>query len=227
MSSRVEGAPGVEGDGAGPTEDAQHPPRGRRMVRRVLVGVALVVVLLLGDQGLRLWVTARLERGLGTFCGGDRAAGASISAVPFLPRLIFSTIPQLHIRIEDVEGQGYRFSNFEGQLHGVKVNRTDLLTGKIDVRSVRSGRLDLEAEPGGELGIEHIGVVFADGRATVRVHTSFGSLPLEGPYVLEKRLLTFRSEEDGVLVNTFYFEFPEDPGECVTGGSGGEPSPEG
>lgn len=231
MSSKVEDPSGAEGGIEGAAEGGAGEPHGnepparrrRRAARRVLVGLGLVVVLFLGDQGLRIWVAGRLERGLAKFCGGDRAAEASISAVPFLPRLLFSTLPELYVRIEDVEGQGYSFSSFEGKLRGVEVNRTDLLTGKIDVRDVRSGRLELEAASGGDLGLEHVGVVFARGRATARLHTAFGSLPLEGPYELEERTLTFRSEQRGVLANTIVFEFPEKPGECVTGTRGGAP----
>lgn len=210
MSSRADGLP-----------EAQE--LSKRLLRRWVVVFVVLVALLVVDQGLRLWVQRSIREGIAGFCGGSREASASIESIPFLPRLVVGGLSKISIRIEGVKGSGFSFDDFEVDLRGVEVNRSDLLTGKLKLRSVSSGRILLASAGKGPLGASRIDVRFDDELAKATLHGGPLAVRFEGTYELSNSELVFlvkTVQGRDVPETKLVLALPEEDDECVVTRSG-------
>lgn len=201
-------------------EDSKPPKRSRRRWR---IAIIAVVALLMLDQGLRLWVQSSIREGISNFCGGSREASASIESVPFVPRLLVGGLSRISLRVEGVKGSGFFFKSFEVDLRGVSVNRSDLLTGKLKLRSVSSGRIALTSEGTGPLGASNIDVTFKGDLANATVHGGPLELRFEGTYELSESELTFLVEKvmDREVPETkLVLALPSEGDDCIDTRSG-------
>lgn len=216
MSSRADGLPEAQ--------ELPKPPKGRsRRRRRWRIAVVVLVALLMADQGLRLWVQSSIREGIAGFCGGSREASASLESVPFVPRLAAGRLSKISIRIEGVKGSGFSFDAFEVDLRGVEVNRSDLLTGKLKLRSVSSGHILLESDGKGPLGASRIDVRFDDELAKATVHGGPLAVRFEGTYELSSSELVFlvNAVQGREIPETkLVLALPEEGDECVVTRSG-------
>ena len=204
-----------------PPEPLKPPKRLRG--RRWRIAIIVLVALLILDQGLRLWVQSSIREGIAGFCGGSREATASIESIPFIPRLVVGGISRISLRVEGVQGSGFTFKSFEVDLRGVSVNRSDLLTGKLKLRSVSSGRIALASDGKGPLGASNIDVIFKGDLANATVHGGPLELRFEGTYELSEGELVFLVETvmgRKVPPTKLVLALPEEGDECIDTKSG-------
>jgi hypothetical protein len=137
----------------------------------LVVLVVLVAVLVVGDITARKLAEDALAARLKAAVPAAATSSAEVRSFPFLGRLLASgQVPEVDAAVGDVTVQGLRFASIAVDLHGVRVDRDQLVRDRrVVLQKIDRGRV--EARVTAEALTEALGVpvTLEQGRASVTI----------------------------------------------------------
>lgn len=142
-------------------------------MRRLVALSAVLVLAAAADQGARVLAEAQLAdraRRAADGAGGGAQARASIASFPFLGRLAVSgSIARVRVRVERSLAGPLRLAAVEVDARGVKLDRSRLLAGRVEMEGIDAGTVSVELDGPALSEALKVPVTVAGGRVATRV----------------------------------------------------------
>lgn len=115
------------------------------MLRLLVVAVAAVALAAGGDVAARRYAEGEMVDRLEAAAPTATARTAEIDSFPFLGRLVaLGDVERVAVRLENVEANGLLFSAIDADLRGVRLDRSRLLQGDVELVGIDRGLVTAE-----------------------------------------------------------------------------------
>lgn len=141
------------------------------MIKKLVVLAVLSGVVLVADVAARSWAEAKLAEQAAAYYPPSSASSASIHSFPFLGRLLVGgDVPGVSLRMENLRSEILTVRRLELDLSDVKVDRGELVAGRVQVLDVGAGRVEALVDGASLARTVGLDLRFADGE--VEIHTT-------------------------------------------------------
>ena len=145
--------------------------RRRRWSPLVVMLVIVLALLALADFGARRIAEQELAGRVRDAVPTAGDASAEVRSFPFLPRLLASgDVPEVDARVGPVTVEGLRFDFIAVELHGVQLDRDELLgRRRVILERIERGEVRAEVDQAALSEVAGVPITLENGRASVQV----------------------------------------------------------
>lgn len=137
-------------------------------MRKLLALGILLTVLGAVDQGARVFAENKLEEKARAEVRGASSVEAGISSFPFLGRLLVSgSVSTVEVRAEKTVLGDLLSASVEVDMRGVRLDRDQLFSGKVELRGIDAGTVAIELDAAGLSRVLKLPVEIAGGEVRV------------------------------------------------------------
>jgi hypothetical protein len=113
------------------------------LIRKLVVLAVLTGALVVADVAARSWAESKLAEQAAAYYPPSGESSASIRSFPFLGRLLVGgDVPEVSLRMESLRADILTVSRLGLDLSDVKVDRGELVAGRVRVVDIGAGRIE-------------------------------------------------------------------------------------
>jgi hypothetical protein len=132
--------------------------------------VLILVLLVAADITARVIAQKALADRVQAAVPGASSTSATIHSFPFLVGLAASGhVSEVDARVRDVTVKGLRFDSIRVDMHGVELDRDELLNRRVVLQKIDSGAVRAEVDQAALSDVLGLPVTLEDGRASVTI----------------------------------------------------------
>jgi hypothetical protein len=151
----------------------------------------VLLALIMGDQAAKGWVETKLAERAAAYYPPGAGSSASITSFPFLGRLVFlGTVPRVNVNLDDLQVPPVMIRQMSLRVSDVKLNRSDLLNGRVHLRDVGRGTIVATVDGPSLARAVGLDVRFAPGEVTVRQRIQGVNVVAKGTVAVKGNLVT-------------------------------------
>jgi LmeA-like phospholipid-binding len=108
----------------------------------LVIPTVILLILIVGDQAAKGWAESKLAERAAAYYPPGSGSSASIHSFPFIGRLLISgSVPRVDVNLDDLRIQEVLIRQLSIHVTDVRLNRSDLFSGKVHLDDVGQGKL--------------------------------------------------------------------------------------